>query len=108
MLLHLVKKVPTNVAHNTVILHKCAKGGILRSNYTPPSVHEHGFMLASADTHCFDGVQFRPCSDEVSALGLWRVLRLVKWSPRLAALQVLQLDCLLRCWVGWWGDPGCL
>jgi hypothetical protein len=59
----LVKKVPTNVAHNTVSLHKCAKGHTSFELHTS-NVHEHGFMLASADTHCFDGVQFRPCSDE--------------------------------------------
>mmetsp|Transcript_2856 Transcript_2856/g.8639 ORF Transcript_2856/g.8639 Transcript_2856/m.8639 type:complete len:337 (-) Transcript_2856:117-1127(-) len=59
----LVKKVPSSVAHNTVSLHKCAKGHTSFELHTS-NVHEHGFMLAAADTHCFDGATFRPCSDE--------------------------------------------
>ena len=51
------EEVPTHAAHNTVSLHKRAKGPPSFELHTP-NVHEHGFMLASADTHCFDGVQF--------------------------------------------------
>mmetsp|Transcript_18871 Transcript_18871/g.56067 ORF Transcript_18871/g.56067 Transcript_18871/m.56067 type:complete len:342 (-) Transcript_18871:58-1083(-) len=59
----LVKRVPAKVAHNTVSLHKCKNGHTTFELHTS-NVHEHGFMLASADTHCFDGASFRPCSDE--------------------------------------------
>ena len=56
------RRVPKHVAHNTVSIQKCSKGHTSFELHTS-NVHEHGFMLASADTQCFDGARFRPCSD---------------------------------------------
>jgi len=58
----LARNVPSTVAHNTVTVQKCKDGHTSFELHTS-NVHEHGFMLASADTQCFDGAQFRPCSD---------------------------------------------
>ena len=75
----LAKKVPTGVAHNTVSIQKCAKGHTSFELHTS-NVHEHGFMLASADTMCYDGEKFRPCSDEDPSLRWGFGITFAGWS----------------------------